>query len=133
MLLGRTRQFATMPFDASSRSTLERSLAHEVGRETIGTEVLDGHLTTLFQVTAQEGQQDVIYYQWWAEDLQLPLRLALKDGAWIVEYKHVKLRPLSRRLFEIPLHYRPIDSPFNRAEAVMSHRIRAVYCKALLD
>ena len=110
LLLGRTRQFATMPFDASTPSTLERSVAHEVARETVGTEILDGHPTTLFQITAREGQQEVIYYQWWAEDLQLPLRLARKDGAWIVEYKNVKLRSLSPRLFEIPLHYRPIES-----------------------
>lgn len=111
LLLGRTKQFATMPFDPSSGSSLERSLAHEVLRETIGTEVLDGHPTTLFQVTAREGQQDVVYYQWWAEDLQMPLRIARKDGAWIVEYKNVKLRTLSQRLFEIPLHYRPIEVP----------------------
>ena len=111
LLLGRTKQFATMPLDGSSGATFERSMAHEVGRETIGTEVLDGHPTTLFQITAHEGQEDVVYYQWWAEDLQLPLRIARKDGAWIVDYKHVKLRSLSQRLFEIPLHYRPITAP----------------------
>ena len=111
LLVGRTKQFATMPFDASSAGTLERSMVHEVRRETIGTEVLDGHPTTLFQITAHEGSQEVIYYQWWAEDLQLPLRIARKDGAWIVEYKNVKLRSLSQRLFEIPLHYRPIEPP----------------------
>lgn len=86
-------------------------MAHEVRRETIGTEVLDGHPTTLFQVTTHEGQDVVVYYQWWAEDLQLPLRIARKDGAWIVDYKNVKLRSISQRLFEIPLHYRPMDGP----------------------
>lgn len=110
LLLGRTKQFATMPFDALRGSTLDRSMAHEIGRETIGTEVLDGHPTTLFQVTAQEGQQQVVYYQWWAEDLQLPLRIARKDGAWIVELKNVRLRSLSPRFFDLPLNYRPIES-----------------------
>jgi hypothetical protein len=111
LLLGRTKRFATMPLEAASGTSFERSMAHEVGRETIGTEVLDGHPTTLFQVTAQEGQEVLVYYQWWAEDLQLPLRIARKDGTWIVEYKNVKLRSLSQRLFEIPLHYRPIEAP----------------------
>ena len=110
LLLGRTKLFATMPFDELPGSTLERSMAHEVARETIGTEVLDGHPTTVFQITAREEQKDVIYYQWWAEDLQLPLRIARKDGAWIVEFKNVKLRSLSPRLFEIPLNYRPLES-----------------------
>ena len=110
LLLGRTKQFATMSFDGAMGRSLERSMAHEIGRETIGSEVLDGHPTTVFQVIAREGQQDVIYYQWWAEDLQLPLRIARKDGAWIVEFKNVRLRSLSPRLFEVPLNYRPIES-----------------------
>ena len=76
----------------------------------IGSEDLDGHPTTVFQVIARERQEDVIYYQWWAEDLQLPLRLARKDGAWIVEFRTVKLRSLSTRLFEVPLNYQPIES-----------------------
>ena len=111
LLLGRTKRFATTPFDGSTGTALERLMAHEVGRETIGTEMLDGHPTTVFQIIAREGQRDVIYYQWWAEDLQLPLRIARKDGAWIVEYKNVKLRSLSPRLFELPLNYRPMDPP----------------------
>jgi hypothetical protein len=111
LLLGRTKQFATVPFDESTGITFERSMAREVGRETIGTEVLDGHPTTVFQITIQEGQQDVIYYQWWAEDIQLPLRIARKDGAWVVRYTNVKLRSLSPRLFDLPLNYRPIEAP----------------------
>lgn len=96
--------------DGSTGVTLERSMVDEIGRETIGTEVLDGHPTTLFQITVQEGQQAVIYYQCWAEDLQLPLRIVRKDGAWIVQYKNGKLRSLSPRLFDLPLDYRPIES-----------------------
>jgi hypothetical protein len=69
-----------MPFDGSVASALEQSMAHEIGREVIGTEVLDGHPTTVFQITTREEQRDVIYYQWWAEDLHLPLRIARKDG-----------------------------------------------------
>src|SRR6476469_8743892 len=46
LLLARTKQFATMPLDGSVASALERSMAHEIERETIGTEVLDGHPTT---------------------------------------------------------------------------------------
>jgi hypothetical protein len=110
LLLGRTKQFATLPFDGALGVSLERSFAHELERETIGTEILDGHPTTLFQITAQEGKEEVIYYQWWAEDLQLPLRIARKDGAWIVYLKNVKLRSLSPRYFDLPLNYRPMES-----------------------
>ena len=110
LLLGRTRQVVTMPYEASTGVAFERSMAHEIRRETIGTEVLDGHPTTVFQITLREGQQDVSYYQWWAEDIQLPLRIARKDGAWIVRFTNVKLRSLSPRLFDLPLNYRPIQA-----------------------
>jgi hypothetical protein len=110
LLLSRTKQFATVPFDGSRGVGFERLMVHEVSRETIGTEVLDGHPTTLFQVTVQEGQQLLTYYQWWAEDLQIPLRIARKDGAWVVQYKNVKLRSLSPHFFDLPLNYRPIES-----------------------
>jgi hypothetical protein len=110
LLLGRTKQFATLPFDGSTGVRLERSMAQEIRRETVGTEILDGHPTTLFQITVQEGKEEVIYYQWWAEDFQLPLRIARKDGTWIVQYNNVKLRSLSPRLFDLPRNYRPIES-----------------------
>ncbi|HTL61609.1 MAG TPA: hypothetical protein VL261_08180 [Nitrospira sp.] len=61
LLLGRTKQFATIPPDISSGTMCEGSMAHGVPRKTIGTEVLDRHPTTLFEVTAQEGQVDVVY------------------------------------------------------------------------
>jgi len=110
LLMSRTKQFATLPFDAAKGVTLERAMAHEIRRETIGTEVLEGHPTTVFLITVQEDRESFMYYQWWAEDLQLPLRIARKDGAWVVEYKRVKLRTLSPRLFDLPLNYRPIES-----------------------
>lgn len=110
LLLGRTKQFATLPYDLSTGLSLAQSMPDEIQRETIGTEVLDGHPTTLFQITVQEGEQKVSYYQWWAQDLQLPLRIARKDGSWIVWFKNVKLRNLSPRLFDLPLTYRPIES-----------------------
>lgn len=53
----------------------------EIGRDVIGTEILDGHPTTVSQVTVRDGEQGVVYYQWWADDVQLPLaRRAKRRG-----------------------------------------------------
>ena len=41
LLLGRTKQLAALPFDGSTGVRLERSMAHEIRRETVGTEILD--------------------------------------------------------------------------------------------
>jgi len=110
LLVGRMRQFATMPFDDSTNVMLDRTMVNEAGRELIGTEMLDGHPTSLYQVTVQDGEQVLVYYQWWADDIQLPLRLARQDGVWVVQYKNVRLRPLSSRFFELPPNYRPVET-----------------------
>lgn len=110
LLLGRMRRFATMPFDQSTDVMVDQTLMNEAGRELIGTEILEGHPTSLYQVTVRDAEEVIVYYQWWADDLQLPLRLARQDGVWIVQYSNVRLRSLSPRLFELPLNYRPMES-----------------------
>jgi len=109
LLLARVKQFKTLPLNADTALLCHPFLGRGLAREVIGTETLEGHPTTLSQITVREGKKDVVYYQWWAEDLQLPLRVARKDGTWIIHYKNIKLRRVSSQLFELPLHYRPIE------------------------
>jgi hypothetical protein len=109
LLMARMKQFKTLPLDRDAGLLFQSTLGREIAREVIGTETLDGHPTTVSQITVREGVQDIVYYQWWAEDLQLPLRVARKDGAWMVDYKNIKLRQISSQMFELPLHYRPIE------------------------
>ena len=37
------------------------------------------------------------------------MKLAKKDGSWIVEYQHVKLRPVIDYLFQLPLNFEPLE------------------------
>jgi hypothetical protein len=80
-----------------------------VKREEIGTETREGHLTTLFEVTVQQGERTEVYYQWLATDIHFPMKLARKDGSWIVEYQHVKLRSVSDSLFNLPVNFQPLE------------------------
>lgn len=109
LLSARVKQFKTLPLDPDAGLLFQPTLGKEVAREVIGTETLDGHPTTVSQITVQDDHGLVVYYQWWAEDMQLPLKVARQDGSWIVHYKNIKLRRLSSQLFELPLHYRPVD------------------------
>lgn len=109
LLMSRTKRFKTLPIDPQSEPTCHHDLSHETARNHIGTEILEGHPTTVSEVTVREGEQDVAYYEWLADDVQLPLRMARKDGAWIVQYTNLKVRRLSAQLFELPLNYRPLD------------------------
>lgn len=108
-LLSRMKHFKALPYDPEQAPKVSERLAGEIVREEIGSEILEGHPTTLYEVTAREGEQDVTYYQWLATDIHFPLRLTRKDGSWTVEYRNVKLRELPSQLFNIPLTYLPLE------------------------
>src|SRR5215217_2338371 len=92
LLSARLKRFKTLPIDVKAGPLFQPIVGREVAREIIGTETLDGHPTTLSLVTVHEVDRNVEYYQWWADDLQLPLRVARRDGAWIVDYKNIRIR-----------------------------------------
>ena len=116
LLLSRMRHFKTVPFDPKQTPKVHEKLDGEVGREAIGTETLDGHPTTLYQVIAREADREEVYYQWLATDIHFPLKLARKDGSWQVEYRHVKLRPVSDFLFQLPVNFQPLED-FDQKES----------------
>jgi len=109
LLLSRMRHFKTVPYDPEQAPKVTELLEGEVAREEIGTETLDGHPTTLYEVTVRRGDKTDLYYQWLATDIRFPMKLAKKDGSWIVEYRHVKLRPVSDFLFQLPLNFQPLE------------------------
>lgn len=109
LLLSRMKHFKTVPYDPEQAPKVSERLEGEVAREEIGTETLDGHPTTLYLVTVRKGDRTDMYYQWLATDIRFPLKLAKKDGSWTVEYRNVKLRPISDFLFRLPVNFRPLE------------------------
>lgn len=121
LLLSRMRHFKTVPYDPEQAPKVQEKLDGEVKREEIGTETLDGHPTTLYEVTVREANREDVYYQWLATDIHFPLKLARKDGSWQVEYRHVKLRPVSDFLFQLPVNFQPLEQ-FDGTEQSQSER-----------
>jgi hypothetical protein len=114
LLLSRMKHFKTVPYDPEQAPKVSERLDGEVAREEIGTEILEGHPTTLYQVTVQKAlasgeRRTDIYYQWLATDIRFPLKLARKDGNWVVEYRNVKLRRTSDFLFQLPVNFQPLE------------------------
>ena len=116
LLLSRMRHFKTVPYDPEQAPKVSERLEGEVAREEVGTETLDGHPTTLYEVTVRTGDRMDVYYQWLATDIKFPLKLARKDGSWVVEYRHVRLKPLSDFLFQLPVNFQPLEE-FDRGES----------------
>lgn len=115
MLLSRMKHFKTMPYDPEQAPKVGERLEGEVAREEIGQETLEGHPTTLYQVTVRKEGREEVYYQWLATDIRFPLKLARKDGSWAVEYRHVKLRKVSDYLFQLPVNFQPLET-FDRPD-----------------
>ena len=109
LLLSRMKHFKTLPYDADQDLRVTAGLVGEVSRQQIGTEIREVHPTTLYEVTTKRGEHIEQYYQWVATDLQFPMKLAKKDGSWIVEYQHVKMRSVSDYLFNLPVNFQPLE------------------------
>jgi hypothetical protein len=115
LLLSRMKHFKTMPYDPEQAPKVSEHLEGEVSREEIGTETREGHPTILYEVTVRLGDRTDVYYQWFATDIKFPMKLARKDGRWIVEYQHVKLRSVTDYLFQLPVNFQPLEE-FDRPE-----------------
>jgi len=114
LLISRLKHFKEVPYDASQAPKVQETLDGEVSRSVIGTETLDGHPTTLYEVHVKEGEVTVDYYQWLATDIHFPLKLVRKDGSWSVEYRRVRMGHVSDFLFQLPVNFQPLeefDSP----------------------
>ncbi len=109
LLLSRMKHFKTVPYSAKHDLMVTEKLAGEVSREVIGQEMREGHPTTLYEVTTNQSTQTEVYYQWLATDLHFPMKIAKKDGSWIVEYQHVKIRAVSDYLFQLPVNFHPLE------------------------
>jgi hypothetical protein len=109
LLLSRMKHFKTVPYDSEQDLMVTEKLEGEVSREEIGVETREGHPTTLYEVTTIRGERTEVYYQWLATDIRFPMKLAKKDGSWIVEYQHVKLRAVSDYLFQLPVNFQPLE------------------------
>lgn len=109
-LLPATHHYKTVSYHRDYALHLETTLDNETSRETIGVQDLDGHPTVLYEVvTTSPGGSRESFYQWIATDINFPLKLAKKDGDWMVEYRHVKLGPVSDVFFQLPHRYVPMD------------------------
>lgn len=110
LLLSRLKHYKEIPYDTAQAPKVQETLEGETSREAIGKETLDGHPTTLYEIRVQEGGRTDTYYQWMATDIHFPLKLARKDGSWMVEYRRVRIGRVSDLLFQLPVNFQPLES-----------------------
>jgi len=89
----------------------EEKVKGEVSRKVVGSEAIDGHPTTKYEVTAKVDDKLLKTYQWWATDINFPVKTAAIDGSWTMEYRDINLGSQPDSLFEVPSGYKKMTLP----------------------
>lgn len=97
--------------DAPSTQTVEDKVKGEVSRKKVGSETINGHPSTKYEVTAKTDDKTMQIHQWWATDISFPVKTAAVDGSWSMEYKDIKIGDQPDSLFEIPSGYKKMTLP----------------------
>ena len=97
--------------DAPSTQAVEDKVKGEVSRKKVGSETINGHPSTKYEITTKADGKTVQIYQWWATDISFPVKTASVDGSWSMEYQDIKIGDQPDSLFEIPAGYKKMTLP----------------------
>lgn len=103
------KMYIEMPFDP--KTAPKTKISGEIDRKLVGSEKIDGHPTKKYLITYKEGGRTEKIYQWWATDINFPVKSADLNNRWVQEYKNVKMGPQPNKLFEIPAGYSKMQMP----------------------
>lgn len=102
MVMPEQKSYMEMRFDPSKQPRTGEKVQGEVSRKLLGPETVDGHPCQKYEVTYKDKETSQKMYQWMATDIKFPVRTAAVDGAWMVEYKNIRLGSQPDSLFEVP-------------------------------
>lgn len=108
-LMPEQKMYMEMPLN--TKDTPKTEIKGETDRKLEGSETIDGHPTNKYLITYKEGTTTGKVYQWWATDINFPLRTADVNNKWVHEYKNVKVGTQPDSLFEVPAGYYKMQMP----------------------
>ena len=112
MIMKEQKTYMEMPGGKDEQiQTAEEKVKGEVSRKKVGSETIDGHPTIKYEVTAKMGDKVVKTYQWWATDINFPVKTAAIDGSWAMEYRDIRFGKQADSLFEVPSGYKKMTIP----------------------
>ncbi|MEW6418514.1 MAG: DUF4412 domain-containing protein [Nitrospirota bacterium] len=100
------RMYMEMPFDLKNKPKVEEKFEGEIERKHVGNETIDGHPTKKYLITYKTDNEKHQVYQWWATDINFPVKTSAVDGSWIQEFKNIKIGSQPDSLFEVPAGYK---------------------------
>lgn len=99
------KMYMEMPFDLKNKPMVEEKFEGEIERKHVGNETVDGHPTKKYLITYKSGTRKEQVYQWWATDVNFPIKTSAVDGSWVSEFENIKFGSQPDSLFEVPAGY----------------------------
>jgi len=91
--------------------TISETVKGEVSRKELGRETVAGHSAIKYELTTKADGKVVILHQWWATDINFPVKTAADDGSWVMEYRDINIGSQPDSLFDIPSGYNKLSIP----------------------
>jgi hypothetical protein len=110
-IMPREKMYMEIPFSMQNRPRVDDKVEGEIERKLIGSETVDGHPTKKYLITYQSGKAKEQMYQWWATDINFPVKSSAVDGSWVQEYKNITFGSQPNSLFELPTGYQKFQMP----------------------
>ena len=105
------KMYMEIPFSMQNRPRVDDKVEGEIDRKLVGSEIVDGHPAKKYLITYQSGKAKEQMYQWWATDINFPVKSSAVDGSWVQEFKNIKFGVQPNSLFELPVGYQKIQMP----------------------
>ena len=97
--------------DDQNLPAAEEKIKGEVSRKELGSETVNGHPAIKYEITAKMDETVMQVYQWWAKDINFPVKTAAIDGSWTTEYRDINVGSQPDSLFEIPQGFKKMTIP----------------------
>ncbi len=107
------KMYMEMPFnpEQKNRPMVEKKMEGEVDRKQVGAERIDGHPSIKYLITYKSAGRNSQVYQWWATDINFPVKTAALDGTWSQEFRNIRMVSQPDSLFEVPAGYKKFAMP----------------------
>ena len=105
ILMPQEKTYMEQALDPTKIAATSEKVNGEIERKLIGQETIDGRATKKYEVVYNQNGNRVTMFQWLADGLKIPVKLAAGDNSWTMEYKNIKTGKQPDALFEVPADY----------------------------
>jgi hypothetical protein len=105
------KMYMEMPIREENKPRVTKDFEGEIERKLLGKETIDGHPTEKYLITYKLGDNTQQVYQWWATDINFPIKTEAVNGEWKQEYRNIKMGKQPDSLFAVPAGYKKFDVP----------------------